>query len=101
MNKIIAALNDNLRIIYRKSVDADAALDALQAKGKGKFDSIFADGSGFTSRNKRFGPYVEELAGEVSSLVDADQEILNQTLPDLVQKIELMLTTLEQFKKTL
>jgi hypothetical protein len=101
MNKIIAALNENLRVIYRKSVDADAALDALQGKGKGKFESIFVEGSGFTTRNKRFGPYVEELAGDVAPLADADQDTINQALPNIVPKMELILSTLAQFKKTL
>lgn len=101
MNKIIAALNDNLRTIYRKAVDADAALNALSSKGKGKFDSIFADGSGFTTRSKRFGPYVEELAGEVAAVAESNQEELNQALPVIVPKIELILTTLQKFKKTL
>lgn len=101
MNKIIAALNENLRVIYRKSVDADTALDALQGKGKGKFESIFVEGSGFTTRNKRFGPYVEELAGDVAPLADAEQEIINNALPIVVPKMELILSTLAQFKKTL
>jgi prefoldin subunit 5 len=101
MNKIIEALNENLRVIYRKAVDADAALNALAAKGKGKFNTIFAEGSGFSARNKRFGPYVEELAGEVATLVNANQETLNKELPEIVKKIELMLTTLQQFKETI
>jgi hypothetical protein len=101
MNKIIEALNENLRVIYRKSVDADAALNTLSAKGKGKFNTIFAEGSGFKARSKRFAPYVEELAGEVAPLVDAEPETLNMALPEIVQKIELLLTTLQQFKQTL
>jgi hypothetical protein len=101
MNKIIEALNENLRLIYRKSVDADTALNSLQASGRGKFEAIFSDGSGFTTRNKRFGPYVEELAGEVAHLQDADQESINNALPSLVKKIELMLSTLAKFKKSI
>lgn len=101
MNKIIEALNENLRVIYRKAVDADAALNTLSAKGKGKFNTIFAEGSGFTARSKRFAPYVEELAGEVAPLLDANSETLNKALPDIVKKIELLLTTLQQFKATL
>lgn len=101
MNKIIEMLNENLRVIYRKSVDADAALQALQTKGKGKFEAIFSDGSGFSTRNKRFGPYVEELAGEIAPLAEAEQETINQALPPIVKKMELLLTTLAQFKQTL
>ena len=101
MNSVVQALNDNLRVIYRKSVDADTALNSLQAQGKGKFNTIFAEGSGFETRSKLFGPYVEELAGEVSVLVEADKEAITSALPLLVKKIEIMLSTLEQFKKTL
>lgn len=101
MNKLISALNDNLRVIYRKAVDADAALNALQAKGKGKFKTIFEAESGFKTNSKRFGPYVEELAEEVSCLSTIDEEQLGEALPPLVKKIELILSTLQQFKKTL
>ena len=101
MNKIIEAVNENLRVIFRKALDADAALNALSVKGKGKFNTIFAEGSGFKTRNKRFAPYVEELAGEVALLVDANPETLNMALPNIVKKIELLLTTLQQFKQTL
>ena len=101
MNKIIEALNENLRVIYRKAVDADNALKALQADGKGKHKAIFDASSGFTSQSKRFVPYVEELAGEVSHLSESDEQTLNKALPALVKKIELMLNTLQQFKETL
>jgi hypothetical protein len=101
MNKIIEALNENLRVIYRKAVDADAALNTLQSKGKGKFETIFVEGSGFSTRSKRFGPYVEELAGEVALLVEVEQSQLQDALPAIVIKIELLLTTLAKFKKSL
>jgi hypothetical protein len=95
---IISALNDNLRLVYRKAVDADAALNKLQSAGKGKFETIFSDEVGFTTSSKRFGPYVEELAGEVAGMLEADQEALAQALPAIVKKLEIMLTTLEKFK---
>jgi len=101
MNKIINALNENLRVIYRKAIDADTALNTLQSKGKGKFNTIFAEDAGFTTSSKRFVPYVEELAGEVAVLVNADEQTLNKNLPTIVKKIELMLSTLEQFKLSL
>ena len=97
-NKVIAALNENLRVVYRKAVDADAALDKLLASGKGKFNTIFADDIGFATNSKRFGPYVEELAGEVAGLVNANENEWSKKLPSIVSKLEAMLTTLEQFK---
>lgn len=101
MNKVIDALNDNLRIVYRKAIDADATLNALQASGKGKFETIFDKSAGFESSSKRFQPYVEELAGNVARLVDADQASLEANLPALVKKIDIMLTTLDKFKQSL
>lgn len=101
MSKIIDALNENLKLIYRKALDADANLDGLQKSGKGKFNTIFTQESGFKTSSKRFAPYVEELAEDVLNLTKANEEQLNQQLPPLVKKIELLLKTLEQFKKTL
>ena len=100
MNKIIQALNENLKVIYRKAVDADASLKALRSSGKGKFNTIFGDNTEFTTRSKRFVPYVEEIAGEVAGLVDADEATLEKALPSLVKKIEMMLSTLEQLKRS-
>ena len=95
---IIDALNDNLKVIYRKALDADNALNKLQSDGKGKFNTIFAENVGFASSSKLFGPYVEEIAGDVAGLIDVKEEEIKQRLPALVKKMELMLTTLEQFK---
>jgi hypothetical protein len=104
MNKVIAALNENLQIVYRKAIDADVALDNLSRSGKGKFNTIFGDDTPFTSRSKRFKDYVEEVAGDVASLQaeqDFDQTKYESTLPMIVRKLELLLTTLEQFKHTI
>ena len=104
MNKVISALNENLQLIYRKAIDADSALNALQASGKGKFNTIFGDETPFTSRSKRFKDYVEEVAGNVANLQTPEGEIKAEKqgeLPAIVKKLELLLTTLEQFKKTL
>ncbi|MFC4700476.1 hypothetical protein ACFO4O_09925 [Glaciecola siphonariae] len=103
MKKVIHALNDNLQVVYRKAIDADTALDALSASGKGKFQTIFGDDTPFTSRSKRFSSYVEEVAGDVAHLQgeSVTEQTINQALPTIVKKLELLLTTLEQFKKTL
>jgi primosomal protein N'' len=104
MNKVIAALDENLQIIYRKAIDADTALDSLQSSGKGKFNTIFGDETPFTCRSKRFKDYVEELAGDVARLqaVDSsDTDSQEQKLSEIVRKLELLLKTLEQFKKSI
>ena len=101
MDALHQQLQDNLQLIYRKAIDADAAIDSLQQQGKGKFATIFAKGSGFETEAKRFGPYVKELAGNIDALKGQQQEALAQQLPIVVKQIELMFTTLNNFKTSL
>ncbi|WP_299073649.1 hypothetical protein [uncultured Paraglaciecola sp.] len=100
MNSIIQSLSENIQVIYRKSIDADQIISHLQHDGKGKFSAIFAEEAGFTTSSRLFKPYVEELAKEVLALETNTQEAIKLQLPAMVKKIELMLTTLEQFQKT-
>lgn len=101
MDALHQQLQDNLQLIYRKAIDADAAINALQQQGKGKFATIFTAGSGFTTEAKRFAPYVEELAGNIEALKALETEALTQRLPIVVKQIELMFTTLNDFKASL
>ncbi|WP_395344947.1 hypothetical protein PN836_009250 [Ningiella sp. W23] len=115
MTKLISALNENLQVVYRKAIDADAALDQLGRDGKGKFNTIFGDESPFITRSKRFKAYVEEVAGDVAGIAEQNQQAQNtelkssntidhsqkQVLSIIVKKLELLLTTLEQFKSSL
>ncbi|MCW8090540.1 hypothetical protein [Alteromonas sp. ASW11-130] len=101
MQNISLALQETLQVLYRKAIDADTALDALQKEQKGKFQAIFPQQSGFSSQAKRFGPYVEEVATEWNALQDKDEDTIKQQLPALVQKIEQLLTTIGQFQASL
>lgn len=89
-----------MQLIYRKAIDADSALDDLQRSGKAKFSVIFTEDSGFTSRSKRFGPYVDELAKDVTTLQIDDPDIKDD-LATVVKKMELLLLTLGKLKVTL
>lgn len=86
-----------MQIIYRKAIDADSDLDKLQQSGKAKFSVIFSEDNGFTTKSKRFGPYVEELARDVTMLQNDDVNIENE-ITLIVKKMELMLLTLAKFK---
>nr|WP_136250496.1 hypothetical protein [Ningiella ruwaisensis] len=104
MDKVISALNENLQLIYRKALDADAVLDSLQQSGKGKFQTIFSGDTPFHTRSKRFKDYIEEVAGDVAILQgkgDLSEQDKQQKLPLIVKKLELLITTLEQFKQSL
>ncbi|MDM7861704.1 hypothetical protein QTP81_13970 [Alteromonas sp. ASW11-36] len=100
MQALHQQLHDNLQLIYRKAIDADAAIDSLQQQGKGKFSTIFDAQSGFTTEARRFGPYVKELATDIEGLKNADEAELEKQLPQVVKKIELLFKTLGEFKVT-
>ena len=89
-----------MQIIYRKAIDADAALDQLQQSGKGKFSVIFSEESGFVTRSKRFGPYVDELALNITQL-DQESAKVTKDIAVIVKKMELLLVTIGKLKVTL
>ena len=101
MDSVHQQLQETLQTLYRKAVDADQILDQLQHQQQGKFAAIFADDSGFTTRSKRFGPYVQEIANDWQSLKELDDDAAKQALAPLVKKIELALVTIAQFQQSL
>jgi hypothetical protein len=100
VQQVLAKITENMQIIYRKAIDADSALDKLQQAGKAKFSVIFTEDNGFTTRSKRFGPYVDELAKDISILQSDNVDIKNE-ITTIVKKMELMLLTLAKLKITL
>ncbi len=94
-------LTENMQVIYRKAIDADASLAKIQQSGQGKFNHVFSDEAGFEVQSKRFMPYVEELAKDIANLQSADMAKLEEELPSIVKKMELLLATLAQFKSTI
>ncbi|MGK0502079.1 hypothetical protein [uncultured Alteromonas sp.] len=101
MQAIHQQLQDTIQTLYRKTVDADQALDRLQKDSQGKFAAVFAADSPFTTQAKRFGPYVEEIALDWQALKDMTEEEAKAALPALIKKIELALTTVSQFQQSL
>ena len=101
MQDILEQLKQNMQTVYRKSVDADSILNKLHASGKGKFSEVFPVDAGFKVQSKRFGPYVEELAKEISQLAQKDEGAFKAALPNIVRKMELLLSTLLQFRQAL
>ena len=97
--QLFSALQENIRQIYRKSVDADQRLDQLRKQDKGKFSTIFDKTTGFTTEANRFQPYAEELGRDLLALQqDPSEHNLQAKLPELVKKIELQLQMLTVFK---
>ncbi|MCV2883581.1 hypothetical protein OE749_02565 [Aestuariibacter sp. AA17] len=101
MQVIFDKLAENMQLIYRKAIDADNTLNALQKDGKGKFSNIFNSNEGFRVSSKRFMPYVEELSNDIAELSQKDDATIQAALPSVVQKLELLMKTLNQFQQSL
>jgi peroxiredoxin len=98
MENVLAKLKDNMQVIYRKAVDADAFLNNLHAQGQGKFSEVFAEDVGFNVKSKRFSPYVDDLAKDVMAIEEQSLEEAQKSLPDIIRKMELILSTLAQLR---
>lgn len=101
MEVVISQLKENLQLLYRKAIDADESLVQLKSQGKGKHGSIFDKSVGFTCSSKHFKPYVEEVAMDVESLLNKEAEEMQQALPAVVKKMELLFKTMASFKQSL
>ncbi|TDF36520.1 hypothetical protein EYS14_17495 [Alteromonadaceae bacterium M269] len=99
MQSVIQSLKQNLKVIYRKAVDADNKLKQLQQAGMGKHNKIFVDDIGFKVESRLFLPYVQELSDDIDSLEKMGEQELNQSLANVVKKIEQMHLTLVTFDK--
>ncbi|WP_199610914.1 primosomal replication protein PriC [Flocculibacter collagenilyticus] len=100
MQKIIEQLNENLKQLYRQAVDADNFIESMQQQGKGKFSAVFKQSNLFEGSSKYFKPYVAEVAADVSALEPANEldKLDQEKLAVIVKKLELLHSTLAQFK---
>jgi len=96
-----AQLQENIKIIYHRAVDADQALIALRKEKTASFEHIFANDTPFTNHSNTFLPYVEELAADLQAIQSDSEENYQSKLPAIVVKIELLFKTLNAFKDKL
>lgn len=91
-------LIDNISIILKKSLAADATLTKLRENKQASFAAIFSNDAGFKCSANTFQPYVEELAND---LIFWQKTSDQQALIELVKKIEQLFTVLSQFEQKL
>jgi|TARA_B110000908_G_C10137143_1_gene394993 primosomal protein N'' len=96
--KINQQLIDNISIILKKSLSADATLADLREAKKAGFDSIFKKESGFSCTANTFQPYVEEVADD---LLAWQQSQTQEILIAIVKKIEQLFTVLANFEQSI
>lgn len=100
-SQLFAALTENIRLIYRQSIDADKAIDDLRQQDMAKFSAIFDEQQGFKTKANRFTPYAEELGKDLVELQQASSDEVPNMVQPLVGKIEIQLQLLQVFKSNL
>jgi len=99
--QLFTALQENIRLIYRQSIDADKKINELRQQDMAKFSSIFDQSQGFSTKANRFTPYAEELAKDLIELQQLSPEEITKQVQPLVVKIEVSLQILQVFKANL
>ena len=97
MDTLLTQLDDNLKELYRKAVDADALLDNLQQQGHAKHQRIFADNQLFQASSNRFMPSLAETPEQVAALRHS-QQFNTATLQRVVQQLKQLHSTLAEFR---
>lgn len=96
-----AAINqqliDNISIILKKSMTADATLADLREHKKAGFKAIFTSEAGFNAKADTFQPYVEEVADDLLKWQKSQDQ---QLLIALVKKIEQLFQVLANFEES-
>jgi primosomal protein N'' len=90
-------LVENISIILKKSISADASLADLRENKKAKFEAIFKKNAGFSCSSENFQPYVQEIA---DNLLTWQESKNNELLITLVKKIEKLFTVLANFEQS-
>lgn len=90
-------LIENISIILKKSLTADATLADLREKKKASFKAVFTADSPFSSSADTFQPYVEEVAEDLLKWQESKDQAL---LVSLVKKIEQLFTVLANFEQS-
>ncbi|MGL1956073.1 MAG: hypothetical protein OCD00_01980 [Colwellia sp.] len=91
-------LIENISVILKRSLAADATLANLREQKKAGFEAIFKKEAGFTCSANTFQPYIEELADNL--LHWQANKTQQQLLIPLVKKIEQLFTVLANFEQS-
>lgn len=90
-------LIENISLILKKSLTADATLADLRTNKKAKFEAVFSKDAGFSCTDNTFQPYVQEIADDFMAWQAKQDQAL---LISLVKKIEQMFTVLANFESS-
>ncbi|WP_245942495.1 hypothetical protein [Candidatus Colwellia aromaticivorans] len=91
-------LIENISVILKKSLTADATLADLREKKVASFEAVFKKEAGFTCSANTFQPYIQEIADDF--LHWQENKTQQQLLIPLVKKIEQLFTVLAGFEQS-
>jgi len=100
METLLEQLDENLKELYRKAVDADALLEQLQQQGQAKHQAIFSKDAVFQVQSNRFMPYLAETAEQIAAIRQS-QQFNTATLQRVVRQLQLLHKTLTEFRTAL
>ena len=103
MENLISSLEQNLKELYRKAIDADSHINELKKQGHGKFEAIFKDDRLFTTKADKFMPYLEETAEQILTLKNSELGVEAQQadIELVVKKLHMLHQTIGNFKGVL
>ena len=91
-------LIENISVILKKALTADATLADLRENKKASFESVFKKEACFICSANTFQPYVEEVADDLLQWqANKEQQML---LIPLVKKLEQLFTVLAGFEQS-
>ncbi|OGO81111.1 MAG: prephenate dehydrogenase [Chromatiales bacterium RIFOXYA1_FULL_46_5] len=100
MDQLLEQLDQNLKDLYRKALDADAVLDDIRQQGHGNYQTIFVNDKSFLVSSNRFMPYLSEAAEQVAAMRQT-QQFNTATLQRVVKQIQLLHKTLAEFRQAI
>ena len=90
-------LIENISVILKRSLAADATIADLREQKKAKFKAVFTADSAFSTSADTFQPYVEEVADDLLKWQGSKDQ---GQLITLVKKIEQLFTVLANFEQS-
>ncbi|GGA62810.1 hypothetical protein GCM10011369_00080 [Neiella marina] len=99
--QVIARLQEELKALYRKCVDADQKLSQFRTQGMGKFSALFGTDSPFDVQAKTFSDYLAEAAADLDKLTQLPEQPAQQWqdhLNQLLIKLQAIHQLLARFK---
>ncbi|MBW8192551.1 prephenate dehydrogenase [Neiella marina] len=100
--QVVIKLQEELKGLYRKCVDADNKLSQIRAQGMGKFSALFGEESPFDVQSKTFSDYLAETAADVAAFEQMSADDVEQwqdRLAKILTKLQAIHQLLAQFKK--